>query len=102
MTLSGMARIAVLIVLLFVGLDAALCPVVCLATDAASHQTSDVPSHGSGKSAACGGACWSGVTVSAVDSSVSLVQDSARLSDRRVESPSRSPIADIDHPPRLT
>ena len=102
MTLSGMARIAVVLVLLFVGLDAAVCPVVCLATEAASHQTSRVPSPGTGSSAACSGACWSGVTVSAVDSSIVLVQDSARLSDRRVESPSRTPVADIDHPPRLT
>lgn len=100
MTSSSMTRAAVLVVLLFVGFDAAICPVVCLATDAASHQTSGVPSHGMGSSA-CGGACWSGVTVSAVDSSALLAQDSARLSDRPVEFPSRSPVADIDHPPRL-
>lgn len=102
MTFSGMTRAAVLLVLLFIGSDAAVCPVVCLAADAASHQTSGVPSHGTGSALACGGACWSGVTVSAVDASVVLVQDSARLLDRPVESPSRSAVADIDHPPRLT
>ena len=101
MTRSRMIRAAVIVVLMFISFDAAVCPVVCLASDAGSHQTSRIPSPGTGSSAACGGACWSGVTVSAVDSSVVLEQDSARLSDPPVEPPSRPPVADIDHPPRL-
>lgn len=96
-----MSRLALILVLLFVGLDAALCPVVCLATDAASHQTSGTPSQGTGSGAACGGMCWSGVAPSPAESSVVLLRDSCRLPDRPVELASRSPIADIDHPPRL-
>lgn len=98
---SGMSRALVILILVFIGFDAAVCPAVCLATNAATHQTSGVPSHGTGSQPACGGACWSGVTASPVDSSVVLTERSARVFDHRAELPSRSPVADIDHPPRL-
>lgn len=97
----GMSRLAIILVLLFIGLDAGVCPVVCLATDAASHQASGVPSQGSGLGAACGGMCWSGVTGHAIDSSVVLMHDCSRIPEGPVALPSRSPVANIDHPPRL-
>lgn len=95
-----MRRGAVLLVLLFIGLDAAVCPMTCL-TDVASHQTSGSPSHETGSNAGCGGACWSGVTVLAVDSSVVPVEGSARPSDHPVAIPARPRVTGIDHPPRL-
>jgi len=89
----------VVVMALFVAMDAMVCPVICLRADADSHKSTNLPSQGS-SSAACG-ACSIGIV--SLQSDVAAPPDllTTRPSLQSVDRVLAVPVADIDHPPRL-
>jgi hypothetical protein len=88
----------VVIMALFVALDAAVCPVLCLRADAPSHQSKN-PTQGS-SSASCG-ACSIGIVP--LDAYVAAAPDLLTAPPIRhsADRALLAHVADIDHPPRL-
>lgn len=97
---SKLTRVSVLLVALFVTLDAGLCPVLCLSADSAGHESSNLPSQGAASSAC--GACSSGLVAVAADVSGPLTPVAETAPEYRVVLPPLAPAFDIDHPPRLS
>lgn len=94
-----MIRVFALAAVLFFAADAILCPVACLADEAATHQTPNALAQGS--SSVCGGACPAGSPAvrAYVPGAVSPADRSAP--DFRAVPPVPGHTLDIDHPPRL-
>lgn len=93
-------RILVLLLALFVTVDAGLCPVLCLNADSAGHRSSNLPSQGSASSAC--GACSSGLVAVAADVSGPLTPVAKPAPEYRAVLPPLAPAFDIDHPPSLS
>ena len=94
-----MVRAFALLIVLFVAIDAALCPIVCLERDdSPSHQTSSVPAHA--VTPMCGGACSSATPALAAYVPGPLMLTIGDASRRRIINPAPGPVTDIDHPPR--
>ena len=62
---AKLTRVCVLLVAVFVTVDAGLCPVLCLNADTAGHGSSTLPSQGAASSAC--GACSCGLVAVATD-----------------------------------
>ena len=98
--MTKLARVCVLLVTVFVTVDAGLCPVLCLNADSAGHGSSNVPSQGA-TSSACG-ACSSGLVAVAAGLPSPLTLLTKPATQYRVVLPPLAPAFDIDHPPRLS
>ena len=95
-----LAHVGILLLALFVTVDAGLCPVLCLSADSAGHGSSNLPSQGAASSAC--GACSSGLVAVVADVLGPLTPVAKTAPDYRVVLPPLAPTFDIDHPPRLS
>ena len=93
-----MSRRLVLVIGLFITVDAAVCPVMCLVEDAASHQASTAGTQGT-PSLSCG-ACSAGTVALGTFATAALVLVTAPTASH-IDPPCVAPVGDIDHPPRL-
>ncbi len=93
-----LSRRVVLVIALFVTVDALVCPVMCLVAGAESHQASSSGTQGTA-SLICG-ACSAGTgpLQSYLPTALVLVTDCRTLP---IDPPCIAPVGDIDHPPRL-
>lgn len=96
--MTKLARVGILLVALFVTLDAGLCPVLCLNAESAGHGSSNLPSQGAASSAC--GACASGLVAVATVNAVPLTPVATRTPEYGVAPLPFAPAFDIDHPPR--
>ena len=89
---------AVLAVALLVIGDSAVCPVLCMSADSASHKSTNFPSQGS-SSAVCG-ACSIGIVARASDIAAPPHILTTVSNQPFVDKARSAAIADIDPPPR--
>ena len=97
---TKLIRVCVLLVAVFVTVDAGLCPVLCLNADTAGHGSSNLPSQGA-SSSACG-ACSCGLVAAAADLPDSLTPLTKPVTEYQDTLPPLAPAFDIEHPPRLS
>lgn len=95
---AKLTRVCVLLVAVFVTVDAGLCPVLCLNADTAGHGSSTLPSQGAASSAC--GACSCGLVVAGADLRGPLTPVAKAATEYGVVLPPLAPAFDIDHPPR--
>ena len=93
-----LSRICVVVAVLFVTADAALCPFLCLVDETAAHESSNVPPSPN----QCGGVCGSVLTAATVDGRWQPTGTTETVIQPRVMWFGLAPTFDIDHPPRLS
>lgn len=98
---TKLIRVCVLLMALFVTVDAGLCPVLCLyADDSAGHGSANVPSQAA-TSSACG-VCSCGLVAAAPGLPSSLTPLTKPVTQYQDSLPPLAPAFDIEHPPRLS
>ena len=97
---TKLIRVSVLLMALFVTVDAGLCPVLCLYADSAGHGSTNVPSQAA-TSSACG-VCSCGLVAAAPGLPSSLTPLTKRVTPYQGSLPPLAPAFDIEHPPRLS
>ena len=97
---TKLIRVSVLLMALFVTVDAGLCPVLCLYADSPGHGSTNVPSQAA-TSSACG-VCSCGLVAAAPGLPSSLTPLTKPVTPYQGSLPPLAPAFDIEHPPRLS
>ena len=92
-------RVTAVLVFALVATDAAVCPVLCLAADAASHDATNLPTHGS--TAPSCGTCSSGLIPVASYLPGGLVLIADQIANLAAPAPLAASDIAIYHPPRF-
>lgn len=93
-----LSRHVVLVIALFVAVDALVCPVMCMVADAESHQASTTGTQGT-VSLSCAACSASTVALQNYLPTAFLLVTDCRTAP--IDTPCIAPVGDIDHPPRL-